>query len=162
MTSTSWSTSCLVVLPRCAQSTVWHHHVGSPGTVAMPCEWSTGPAWYCSFMISAGPHVLQALNVPPACTSCRLMMALTLGVLVTCVRDSKTRESSYIGSSARFFFMLETRGPQGTVGCVAALELSRQGGRVRSYRTYGGTGALPNREAGSGATDTWQHRSPAW
>jgi hypothetical protein len=52
-------------------------------------------------------------------------MALTSGALVTCVRASKRGEASYIGSSARFFFMLETRGPQGTVGCMAALELSQ-------------------------------------
>jgi hypothetical protein len=44
--------------------------------------------------------------------------------------------------------MLEAHGPHGTVGHVTASEPSRQGGRVRSHRTRGGTEALPIREAG--------------
>jgi hypothetical protein len=79
-------------------------------------------------------------------------MALTLGALETCVCALETREPSCIDMPTRFFFMLEARGPQGTAGRVAAPEPSRQGGRVWSHMTRGGTGALPSREAGSGAT----------
>jgi hypothetical protein len=80
-----------------------------------------------------------------------------------------------------FFFMLVTRGPQGTVGQVVAPEPSHWGGRVWSRRTHGSAGALSRREVESGAMthvvapepslagrwgleplDTWQHRSPHW
>jgi hypothetical protein len=37
----------------------------------------------------------------------------------------KTHEPSYIGRSARFFFMLEVCGPHGTTGRVVAVEPSR-------------------------------------
>jgi hypothetical protein len=52
-------------------------------------------------------------------------MALMSGVLETCVRASKICEPSCIGRPARFFFMIEARGPQGAVGdAVVASEPS--------------------------------------
>jgi hypothetical protein len=77
-------------------------------------------------------------------------MPLTSSALEICVRAFETREPSYIGRLARFFFMLEARGPQGTVECMAAPEPSQQGGRVQSRRTHDNTRALPNMEARSG------------
>jgi hypothetical protein len=49
------------------------------------------------------------------------------------------------------FCMLEAHDPQGTAGHVTAPEPSWQVGRIWSCRTRDGTGALPYREAGSGA-----------
>jgi hypothetical protein len=53
----------LVVLLRCAQSTVWHCLVESSGTIMMSCEWSIEPTQHCSHTIAACPHILLALNV---------------------------------------------------------------------------------------------------
>jgi hypothetical protein len=61
------------------------------------------------------------------------MMALTSGALETCARALGTYVPSYRGRSARLFFMLEARDPQGVTGHVVA------------------HGALPSREAGSRA-----------
>jgi hypothetical protein len=36
----------------------------------------------------------------------------------------------------------------------------KQGGRIQSHGTQGGTRAIPSREAGPQPRDTWQHRSP--
>jgi hypothetical protein len=79
-------------------------------------------------------------------------MALTSGTLETRLRALETREPNCIGRPARFFFMLEARGPQGTIGCVAASEPTRHGGMVRCRRTRDDTEALPSREVASGAT----------
>jgi hypothetical protein len=140
-----------------------------------------GVAWYCSRTVAVCPHVLQALNMSPTRTSCRLMMAMTSIALETCVCGLETHKYSYLGMPSRFFFMLDARGPQGAVGHVTASEPSQQGGRVRCRRRCGGTGALPNREAGSRATvhmvapepslvgrwgpeplDTWHQQSSLW
>jgi hypothetical protein len=61
------------------------------GTLAVPCEWSIGPAQHCSRIVATCPHVLHALNVLSVRTSCR-----------RCV-----------GRLARLFFMLEAHNPQG-------------------------------------------------
>jgi hypothetical protein len=109
------------------------------------------------------------------------MMALNSDALKTCMCALETSEPSCLDRPAMFFFMLEARNPQGIAGCVAALEPSRHGGRVRSRWSRGGSGALPSREAGSRAMvhvaapepslagrwgskplDTWQGRSPTW
>jgi hypothetical protein len=47
MSSTIWSVSCFVPLPRRAQSTVWCRSVGSPCTIVVSYNWSTGPALHC-------------------------------------------------------------------------------------------------------------------
>jgi hypothetical protein len=48
ISSMTWGTSCLVVLSHRTWSAAWHHAVGSPGTIAVPCKWSTRPALHCS------------------------------------------------------------------------------------------------------------------
>jgi LSD1 subclass zinc finger protein len=85
-------------------------------------EWSIVLAPYCSRIVDACPHVLQVLTTLSVCTSCRRMMALTWGALETCLCALETCVPSYTGMSVRLFFMLETRGPQGAVRYVAALE----------------------------------------
>jgi hypothetical protein len=70
MSSTVLVTSCLVAMPRHAQSTTWRRAVRSLNIVAEPGEWSTGPAPHCSRMstrlvdinCAAYPHVLQAYD----------------------------------------------------------------------------------------------------
>jgi hypothetical protein len=96
------------------------HAVGSSGIVAMPGEWSAGPVLQCIHTVAACPHILQALNVLPAYTSCRPMMALTSGALEICTRALGTCEPSCIGRTAKLFFMFESCDPQGTVGHVVA------------------------------------------
>jgi hypothetical protein len=68
----------------------------------------------CSRTTAACSHILHALATVPTRTSCRPMMALMSGALETCVRVLGTCGPSYIGRSARFFFVLEARGPQET------------------------------------------------
>jgi hypothetical protein len=138
MSLTAWCTYYPVVLPRRTRSTLWRHAVGSAGTIAGPCEWSTRPVLYYSCTISACPHVLQALNALPFRTSCMPMMALTLGILETCTHALETCGPSCISRPLRFFFIL-------------APETSHRGGRVRSRRAHGSIGALPRRMAGSRA-----------
>jgi hypothetical protein len=91
--------------------------------------------------VAACPHVLQALNVMPVCTSCRSMTALTSGALETCTHTLGTCKPSYTGMSARLFFMLEVHSPQRAIGRVAAQ-------------------SPPHREAGSRAAGHAAHRSP--
>jgi hypothetical protein len=81
--------------------------------------------------------------------SCKPMMALTSGVLETCVWASVTHGPSCVGRPARFFFMLVAHDPQGTAGSVAVPEPSQQGGRVRSCWPHDTVGVLPSREWGS-------------
>jgi hypothetical protein len=83
--------------------------------------WSIVLALYCSCMSAclAGidyatyPHVLQALS----------------GTLEICARALGTCVPSCTGKIARLFFMLESRGPQGTAGYVTALEPTSAGRR---------------------------------
>jgi hypothetical protein len=115
ISSAARSTSCLVVLPCCARSAVRHCPVKSPGDIAVPRNWSTGPVWYCSHMSArltdiksaACLHVLQALNVPLALTSCRSVIVLASGVLETCARALGACEPNCTDRPARLFFMLE-------------------------------------------------------
>jgi hypothetical protein len=65
---------------------------------------------------------VQALTALPARTSYRPMMALMSGDLETYVCALGTFMSSYTGRSARLFFILEARAPQGATGYVAASE----------------------------------------
>jgi hypothetical protein len=112
MSSTTWSTSCLVVLTRCTRSAVWHHAIGSLGTLATPSEWSTGSMMHCSCIsthllgikCAAYPHVLHA-HYDPDVRHLRNMCA--------CVENMWV----YLH---RLFFMLVTRGPHGTTGYVVA------------------------------------------
>jgi hypothetical protein len=92
--------------------------------VAVSCEWSIGSVLHYSHTVAVYPHILQALNVPPACTSCRPMMAPASDTLKICACTLETREPNCIDRPVRSFFMLEAYGPQGTVGCIAALEPS--------------------------------------
>jgi hypothetical protein len=141
MHSTAWFTPCLIVPPRCAQSTAWHCAVRSHDTIVVLGEWSTRPALHYSCTVASCLHVLQALTTLPACTSCRRRMALTSGVLETYVRALGTCGPSCTVRPASLFFMLVTHSPQETIGHVAAR-------------------SPPGREAGSGATGHVAHRSP--
>jgi hypothetical protein len=76
-------TSRPVILPHCTWSAVWHHAVGSPGTVVVSGEWSTVLVLHCSHTRAACPHVLQALTAMSAHTYYRPMMALMCGALET-------------------------------------------------------------------------------
>jgi hypothetical protein len=120
MSLTMWCTPCLVVSPRRAQSVAWHCAVGSSGTIAVPDEWSTRPVLHCSCTVATSPHVLQALTVLSDRTSCRLMMALTSGVLETCTCVLGTRGPSRTGRPTRLFFMFVTHGTHGTARRMAA------------------------------------------
>jgi hypothetical protein len=159
MSSMTYGTSCLIVLPCCTQSTAWHRVIGSPSTVAVPYEWSTGPTVHYSHIVPASPHVLHALNMQPTRTSCMPIMALTSGALETCVCALETHEPSCIGRPSSFYIYL--RRP------------------IRNRGTRGSTGTLPDREAGSEAIghaamleptsagrwgpepqDSWQRQSP--
>jgi hypothetical protein len=51
-------------------------------------------------------------------------MALTVGALKTCAHALGTCMPTCIDRSAKLFFMLETRGPEGALGHMAALELT--------------------------------------
>jgi hypothetical protein len=113
-------TSGLVVLPCRTCSVVWHHATGSPYTVAVSCEWSTGLTLHSRCTVATCPHILQALTVVPVYTSCRPMMALTSGGLETCVRVLGIGDPCCTGMLARLFFMLEAHGPQRLAGCMAA------------------------------------------
>jgi hypothetical protein len=79
MYSTVWRAPCLVICH--AEHNLRYGTALSDraDTVAVPCEWSTGPMMYCSCTIAACPHVLQVLVAQPTRTSCRPMMALTSG-----------------------------------------------------------------------------------
>jgi hypothetical protein len=105
MSSTTGCMSCPVVPPCRTQSTAWHHAIRSADTVAVHCEWSTRLVLYYSCTIAACPHVLQALNALPTCTSCKPMMTLMLGISETCVHALETHGPSCIGRPARDFFI---------------------------------------------------------
>jgi hypothetical protein len=95
--------------------------------------------------------------------SYRPIMALMSGILEICVRGLGTRRPSYIGRPARFFFMLEARGPQGATGdAVAVPEPSRQGGRIRSGRTRGALEPSPTWRWGPEPRYMWLHWSPPY
>jgi hypothetical protein len=111
MSSTTRCMSCLVILPRCIRSAAWCHVVESPSTVVVPCEWLKGSVRHCSYIVAACRHVLQALNAPSTHTSCEPMMALTSGVLETCMRALETRGPSCIDRPGRLFFVLVAHGP---------------------------------------------------
>jgi hypothetical protein len=139
---------------------VWRRAIELLDTVAVSDEWSIVLTLHCGRTVAACLHAFQALTVLPVRTSYRHMMALMLGALKTCARALGTCMPSCTGRPARFFFMLETRGPYGPVGHVAAPEptLARRrgpepqdtwqrrsppqsGGKVRSHRTRGIAGA---------------------
>jgi hypothetical protein len=79
---------------------------------------------YCSHTVAAYLHTLQALTALPSRMSCRLMMALMSDALEMCARALGTYVPSYIGRSARLFFMRPTRS-RGTRGATEA-QLSRE------------------------------------
>jgi hypothetical protein len=83
--------------------------------------------WHCP--VTACPHILQVLAVPPARTSCRPMMALTLAVMGTYTRALKTGEPCCVGMPVRLFFMLEANRPQGATGHAVAARAALLVGR---------------------------------
>jgi hypothetical protein len=89
---------------------VWHRAVELLGTVVVLGEW----------------FIVLAL---PAHTSYRPMIALMSSALETCTRALRTCVTSCTGRAARFFFMLEARGPQGVIGHMAMLESTSAGRR---------------------------------
>jgi hypothetical protein len=111
--------------------------------------------YYCMCVVQAWSSTCWNL-------SCRPMMALTSGVLETCVHASVMRIPSYIGRPARVFFMLVTRGPQGTAGRVAAPEPSPAGtGSGAMVHVAAPEPSLAGRW-GPKPLDTWRPRSPPW
>jgi hypothetical protein len=136
MASTTWGTSSSIALPCHVWSAAWRRATTSPRAIEVPCEWSTRLTLHCSCTLAACLHALQALNVLPACTSWKPMMALTSSALEECARAQETCGPSYIGRLARVLFMLVARGPHGTTGRVAAPEPSHRGGRVWSHGTH--------------------------
>jgi hypothetical protein len=138
MSSATWGTSCLVVLPRRTRSAAWRHAIGSPGTIAVLAKWSTVLALHCSRTVVVYPHVLQPLTALPARTSYRPIMALTSGALETSALALGTCMPSYTGRPTKLFFILKVRSPHETVRhAVTAPEPSRYGGRIRSRITRG-------------------------
>jgi hypothetical protein len=178
ISSAVWGTSCLVVLPGHTRFVAWRCAVRSPGTAAVPCEWSTGLALHCSSIFArlagingvACPHVLHA------------MMAQVSGSSETCGRALGTCVHSLIAWPAkRFFIYLRPTIHWGSQDAWQHRDPSWLGGRVRSHRTCDSTGAHLNREVRSGAIwhvtvpeptssgrrgpepyDTWQCQSPPW
>jgi hypothetical protein len=55
------------------------------------------------------------------------MMALMSGALETCAHALGPCVPSYTGRSAKLFFMLEARGPQGAMGHMAVSEPTSAG-----------------------------------
>jgi hypothetical protein len=133
--------SSLVILSCHPRLAAWHRAIRSPYTIAMAGEWSAVLALHYSCIVATCLHVLQASSVVPARTSCKAMMALTLGALETYVRTLGIGEPCCTSRPTSLFFMLEAHSPQGTVGHVE-------------------TQSPPRREAGSGATGHVVHQSP--
>jgi hypothetical protein len=123
------------------RSAIWHHAVGSPGTVTVLGDWSIGPVLHFSNTVAACLYVLQALNALPDRMTCRNMMALMSGAMETCAHALGTYEPYCTGRPTKLFFMFEARDPQGTVARVVAR-------------------SSPSKEARSGATGHAAHRSP--
>jgi hypothetical protein len=63
------------------------------------------------------------------CAACLHVLQALSGALETCTRALGSCMPSYTGRTARLFFMLEVRGPQGTAGYMAALEPTSAGRR---------------------------------
>jgi hypothetical protein len=101
MASTTWGTSSSIALPCHVRSTAWRRATTSPRAIEVPCEWSTRLTLHCSCTLAACLHALQALNVLPACTSWKPMMALTSSALEECARAQETCGPSYIDRLAR-------------------------------------------------------------
>jgi hypothetical protein len=177
MSSTACGASRPVILPHHTWSAAWCCAARSPGTIAVPDEWSIGSMLHYSRTVAVCPHVLQALIALHARTSYRPMMDLTSGTLQTYTRALGTCKPSYTAMPIRLFFMFEARGPQGTIWRVTAQSPpSREAG----YRAVG-QAAQQSPPSGSVATvhvaasepsltrrrdpeplDTWQPRSPPW
>jgi hypothetical protein len=157
MSSTVWCTPFLVIPTHHTQSATWCRTVRSPGSVAIPSEWSTRPMMHCSRTIVAYSHVLQGLTTLPIRTSCKAMMAWTSGALETYEHALVTCGSSCRGRPARLFFMLEAHGPQETTGhMVAQSPRSREAGS-------GDVGHVAHWSppAGPEPQYTWQRQSPS-
>jgi hypothetical protein len=126
-------------------STIWTHLVLSPATlhsvssvapcceslgiVAMSSKWSIVLTLHCSRTVTICLHTLLALTALSAPMSYRSMMGLMLDAFKMCARALETCVPSYTGRTAKLFFMLEARGPQGAAGYVAASELISTGRR---------------------------------
>jgi hypothetical protein len=111
-------------LPRYTRSAVLRRAVEPFDTVAVSDEWSIVMTMHYSHTVAACLHVLQTLTMLPARTSYRPMMALISGALEMYECAMGTCVPSCTGMTARLFFILEARGPQGAVGYVTAPELT--------------------------------------
>jgi hypothetical protein len=72
---------------------------------------------------------------------CTVAVCTSAGVSITHERALKTREPSCVIREAKHFFVPVVHNPLGTVGHVAALELSSQKVRARSHVIRGSTEA---------------------
>jgi hypothetical protein len=85
---------------------------------------------HCSHTVATCLHALHALTVLSARTSSyKLMMTLMSDALEMFMRALRTCMPSYTDRTVRLFFMFVTRGPQGAMGHVAALEPTSAGRR---------------------------------
>jgi hypothetical protein len=130
----------------------WLRPIASPGTVTVPCKWSIGLMLHYGHTIAACPHVLQTLNVLPAHTSFRPMMALTSSAFKTCACALETCKPNCIDFSLCLRPAAHKK-PQGmwwrhrsppdreagsrAKGHVALRSPPLQGGRIWSCRTCG-------------------------
>jgi hypothetical protein len=82
-------------------------------------RWSTGPTLHCSRMYTCFACI--------KCVDCLHVLQINdvSDTLKTCVHALEIREPSYIDKPTRLFFILETRGLQGTIGYITMSELSR-------------------------------------
>jgi hypothetical protein len=88
----------------------------------VPDEWSTVLVLHYSRTVAVCPHNLHALTALPVHTSCMPMIALMLGALKICTHALRKFVASCTDRTARLLFMLESHGPQGAIGHVAAPE----------------------------------------
>jgi hypothetical protein len=108
-------TSGLVALPRRTRLVSWRRAIGSPGTLVVPCEWSTEPALHCSR------------------TSHRHMMALVSDALETCMHTLETHEPSCTGRPACFSLCLRGaahREPQDVWQCQSPFDWEAGSGAI--------------------------------
>jgi hypothetical protein len=117
--------------PHCKQSAVWHRLVGSPNTVDVSCEWSTGSAQHCNLLSAHLASIMMHAH-----TSCRRLSNLRV-----CLRNTQaylrntraylcvleTHEPSCMPMQASPFFIPEAHGPLRAAGHMAASEPSRAG-----------------------------------
>jgi hypothetical protein len=131
----------------CTASAAWSHPISSPCYTehGQRCGAVLSSRIIIVVMYWSGQLGLRC-TIEPNCSGMSTRLA---GASVThdCALD--TCEPSYVPGAARPFFIPVVHSPLGTVGYVAAPELSSRGGRARNHGTRGSTEAHLVREARS-------------